>query len=416
MSKRIEGFAPIPTPMGGGGRSRPRSTKPQQTLKKTKTVNGEPTTIYVEPEGYRVSSKLNNDPNSIEYISCVAFNLPNPKNKDTDTTEMMERAPFWSIFVSNKTINAVIDDVTKQLSRLSSQNGGSINGPVYMLIGRNKNKRHIDCRLYLPSISKDGTPVDDATIPSYHDWLRRLLFANPYAVSDWLCNNPCNEDLAPRKHTVKDGLFTYIYSDASSQPECGCVSSKGNCSFYNLPYKFSASPRNINTIDSYSIYKIKARFFEKAGISLKDPENLVVDNIRNGSMMYEGCDTRLLSENRLFSLEMEPKGMSLYQTDGKHPFSENCIPKPGEEYVDNAKVLKASYPIVGKLPRLRVNDSDISVLSVEKNRDTKKNEFVKQWYIPTGRDDPYTVFIDNDGNIMLRNKKGDETYTELSEV
>ena len=358
-----------------------------------------------------------NEP-GMEYISCIAFDRPNPKSKKpkTDTMEVLERAPFWSVFMSNTTKTDVITDIMNSVFELANQNGGSLQGPAYMLLGRNKDTKSVDGWLYLPSIGKDGTLANNTILPVYHGWLRSLLFTKLYAVSDWLCNNPCDMDIKQKEQTDnKVKSKTIEEPQPKSNPECGCISKK-ECPFYNLPSKFSVKPRNIDKINTYSIYKLTPTFFKTYDILLDKPENLIVDNLASGSIMYEGCDTRLLSENRLYSLEMEKSGLSLYQTDATSPFSENCIPKPDKEYIDKTKVLKTSYPTTGKLPRLRILDGDISILSVNKNEKTKRDEFMKQWSIATGGDDPYTVILDNNGDIKLRNKNGVETGAYIEKI
>jgi len=393
-------------------------------------------------EGFATKSQSKKAPpadivKQIDYVSCIALNRPKDES-DTrmTTTRNVGEAPFWSSYVTATTLQDALSIVISRLKSLGESNKGILQGPGYLLVGRNPEKRNVNVWVYLPSIGKDDKPAPDDMLYMYHGWLRNLLFSSLYAVTDWLCNNACDEDLVPLKYkkngeylsgTMKKdeteeppknttnrkttgrntgstiGLsFRYI---PESDPECGCVSSRA-CPFGNLPWKFSANPRNMNEISTYSVYKMSIPFFSRANITLQEPYNLLADKAPSGTEMYQGCDVRLLSNNRLHAVEIDKTGIAFYNTIPSAPFRDNCLLKPDEKYVDTNKVLKERIDITGTMPRLVLNDEEIALQAILKNPDKNQKEWVSQWRIPKGMDDPYTLKLENNGKLVMVDKNG----------
>ena len=362
----------------------------------------------------------NFNPTNIEYISCVAFDRANPKSKrdntntNMDTVQMLERAPFWSLFITGKTKELFLVSITEEIRSLAEGNAGAITGPVYMLLGRNKYLHQTEGWVYIPGMEKDGTSTKPEKIIMYNNWLRGLLFSKLYAVSDWLCNDACDEDLIPiiYKKDKNKNKTTTTEELPISKPECGCISNKA-CPFYNIPLGFSIKPRNIKNVSSYSIYKIRPIFFTNMGIKIIGNEYLDISKATDGSKLYSGCDSRLLSNNRLFAFEIDNTGAAVYEANKDSPFHESCVMKPGEEYIDKSKVLKRRFDTSGTLPRLVIQDNDVSITSVINNEKTKRDEFVKQWTVPTDGNNPYTFSIDDNGELKLEDSKGKITFAEF---
>lgn len=374
----------------------------------------------------------------IDYVSCIALNRPRDEyDTRMSTTRNVDEAPFWSYYVTAKTLRDALNMVVSRLRTLGESNKGTLQGPGYLLVGRNPEKRNVNVWVYLPSIGKDDKPVPNDMLYMYHGWLRSLLFSSMYAVTDWLCNNACDEDLVPleyknngeylsgtKKETEAEeppnksadsnrgSLFRYF---PESVPECGCISSKA-CPFGNLPWKFSAKPRNMGDISTYSVYKMSIPFFRSANITLQEPYNLLADKVSSGAEMYQGCDTRLLSNNRLHAVEIDASGINFYDTIQNTPFRENCVLKPDEKYVDTNKVLKERISITGTMPRLVVNDEEIALQAILKNPDKNQKEWVSQWRIPKGTDDPYTLILDNNGKLLMVDKNGTRSNAVFEKV
>ena len=347
---------------------------------------------------------------NIEYISCVAFDRAKSKSEqnNSDNEPILERAPFRSLFITAKTKDLILTRIMEAVRSIAEQNSGTITGPVYMLMGRNKQIYQTEAWVYMPGMDKEGAPIVPEKIVMYNNWLRSLLFSKLYAVSDWLCNDACDEDLIPKKYKKDDPLPT-------SRPECGCISNKA-CPFYNIPRGFSAKPRNIKNISSYSIYRIKPSFFTGAGITVSGNEYLDISKAMDGSKLYSGCDTRLLSNNRLFAFEIDKNGAGIYGADKDKPFRETCIVKPGEDSIDKSKVLKSRFDTIGTLSRLNIQGNDISLISVNTNKKTKRKELVKQWTVPTDGNKPYTFSIDDNGELKLEDNIGNSTFAEFEKV
>lgn len=357
----------------------------------------------------------------ISYISCVAFDRLNKNNKErTDTEPVIERAPFWSQLVTGNNKEKLLYNVLQAVQPLAVANEGVIQGPAYLLLGRNKQTKEPQGWVYLPSMGKDELPVSTVQMYSNHLWLRGLLFSSVYAVTDWLCNNSCDMDRAPLKYTptgermsTTTKTYTPTYSPYStnlryiptSEPDCGCISNK-KCPFYNLPWKFSAKPRNMDEINSYSVYKLTPAFFRRAQITMEGSMRLEINRAPNGTKMYEGCETRLLSNNRLYALELDAEGLAVYETKPEAPFHETCVKKPGQSNLDSEKILRTRYNIDGRLPRLEVNDEVVGISSVNWNPSTRRNEWLQQWSVSTDNKNPYTLYLDDTGEIQLMNKDG----------
>ena len=381
----------------------------------------------------------------IDYVSCTALNRPVDQNDmSMSTIKNLDQAPFWSANITAKTLRDALNRVVSGLRPIGEQNKGKLRGPGYLLVGRNVDTRSVNVRVYLPSVSKDGKPVPDDMLYKYHSWLRAVLFAGLYAVPDWLCNNACEETLEPLKYDkkgllmsgtpkgdeappVRQGLgarpragtstqnasplspFPYV---PVSQPECGCISAK-SCPFANLPWKFSVKSRNKSMFNSYSVYKLSIPFFQRANITLEAPYNLLADKKLNGAEMYQGCDTRMLSNNRLHALEIDASGVGIYETNPGARFGESCIPKPEEKYVDKNKVLKERYDVTGTMPRLVINTDEIAIQAILTNPTKNTKEWVSQWKVEKGTDDPYSLVLEDNGNLLLVDKKGIKTNAEF---
>ena len=360
---------------------------------------------------------------NIEYISCVAFDRSKSKSEQNnpDNKPILERAPFRSLFITAKTKHLILTRIMEVVRSVADQNSGAITGPVYMLMGRNKQLHQTEAWVYMPGMDKEGAPIIPEKIIMYNNWLRSLLFSKLYAVSDWLCNDACDEDLKPKEYKEikkKKKELKDLKEDEplpTSRPECGCISNKA-CPFYNIPRGFSAKPRNIKNISSYSIYKIRPIFFTDMGIKLTGNEYLDISKAADGSKLYSGCDTRLLSNNRLFAFEIDKNGAGVYTTEKNKPFHESCVMKPGEDSIDKSKVLKNRFDTIGTLPRLNIQGNDISLISVNTNKKTKRKELVKQWTVPTDGNKPYIFSIDDNGELKLEDNIGNSTFAEFEKV
>lgn len=169
----------------------------------------------------------------------------------------------------------------------------------------------------------------------------------------------------------------------------------------------------MNQFNSYSVYKLSIPFFQRASITLEAPYNLLADKKPNNTEMYQGCDTRMLSSNRLHALEIDDTGLGVYETNPGARFGENCIPKPDEKYVDKNKVLKERYDVTGSMPRLVINTDEIAIQAILTNPTKNTKEWVSQWKVAKGTDDPYSLVLDDNGKVVLVDKNGIRSDAEF---
>lgn len=341
------------------------------------------------------------DPLWIKYINCIA--LERPDEKDTskrDTVQMLERSPCWSYYTTSTTKDLILRDIIAKCKTISDKNNNTLKGPVYVLLGRNKDDVEVNAWTYLPSIDKNGNIVSSLQdFYSFHNWIRKLLFTNTYTVDHWLCNNDCNIDLTYNK----DDIFAKYIPPTTY---CGCIS-KSKCNYYYIPKDVSISPRKISDVSSYSVYRLTPELFKAFDITLEAPTQIEMDHFNNGWSMYEGCDNRLVSKNRLHSFEITPNGFGFYEAQQKRPFEDTCYPRPNQLDKENPpKTEKQKFKIIGELPRLINEDNEISISSIIYNPDTKRKELVKEWVIPTTNNAPHTLFLDDTGALKVIDSKG----------
>lgn len=400
----------------------------------------------------------------IEYMGCAAYKHANPGDpNDTSTVDVLTRDPMYSMYVVGRTRQELLDVVVSNLKKVAGANDSRVVGPVYMLIGRNRDNNNVEGRVYLPSVGKDMREIraQDEVLAN-HAWLRDVLFSNIYTTSDWLCNNLCDTNTIPPKKKILSG-YSYEAIDDVSRPECGCVS-RGACAFYNVPSGFSAAPHNIKGIVTYSIYRLKPGFFETTGIEFSGQGYIDMSSLLNGSKVYEGCTRRLLSKNRQHAFEITPNGYAYYNAEDGKLFGDSCATRPendsryksiydlwtkinnappqarpanrragangyayaydyslarssnkerdmeifkqGEVYDEKNKELQYIGIINGTQPYLTNEDKDISIHSIVPNPSSGTPEMVRQWNIKTGKNDPFVLFLDDTGVLKVRDKKG----------
>lgn len=364
------------------------------------------TTVSIPPSELTEVEDLEINTKDIQYISCVAFERFDEKNKEkSGTTELLKQAPCWSYFSKTETFTELINDFRKNIKITADKNRNTLKGPCYMIIGRNKNEKKVEGWVYLASVRKNGINTETAEeFRPYHIWIRKLLFSNTFAVDHWLCYNSCNDDLkltdeqkASIKFTGRSPTFT---------PGCGCVSNQ-SCSYYYIPSDISIAPRKKENVSSYSIYTFLPEFFTNVSITLEEPTQLEMDRLPSGSTLFEGCDSKIVSKNRLHAFQIEPNGFAFYDANPSMPFTDTCIQKPNEfTFYDKSKVLKNRYDTSGKTPRLVNEDEDAGIYSIDTSKITNKKILEKQWNIQTSGNSPYELLLDDNGSLKIIDSKG----------
>lgn len=391
------------------GRESFQDTGTTEPIPPSELTETEATTLTEEEAGAALTEieNIQIDTKNIQYISCAAFERFDEKNEEkSGTTALLNQAPFWFYFSKANTLNELLTDFANNIKTVAGKNKNSLKGPCYMIVGRNKNEKRVEGYVYLPSVNKNGlntTSIKEYT--PYHIWMRKLLFSSSFGVDHWLCYNSCNDDrelTSDQRQVMRLTNRTPGFKGA-----CGCISTTGSCKYYYLPLDISIRPRNIADVSSYSVYTFLPDFFTNLNITIEDPTQLEMDRMKSGSRMFEGCDSKLVSKNRLHAFQIEPDGFAFYDASRSMPFTDTCIQKPTEiTFYDNAKVLKKKYNTTGQLPRLVNEDSDVGIYTINTNNDTNNKELVKKWDIDRGPNSPYEFFLDNDGNLKIIDSKG----------
>lgn len=373
-------------------------------------------------EQFAVLKQQTDFDNHIEYVACTALDRPNPKKPEIkDTTDMLDRAPCWISTVSGSTKKEVLVNTANAIKELYENNksNGSITGPAYMVMGRNRDTDRVEAWLYLPAMSRDGVVLPEKGVIMAHQWIRDLFFTTTYGVSNWLCNNPCDRDFVQvDNRKLSPLLYGNRYNTPSIptiSPECGCISS--NACKFNTPVGFSVPKRSLSSFNTYSIYRIKPSFFTAIEVPFSGLEYINSSILINGSKMHQGCSSRLISPNRRYSFEVTANGAAIYETKNGRTFDEGCITKPYDKsFVDTPKTRTDMYNTTGILPRV-VNDGEIiSISSIIKNKKTGKKEMVREWNANIGKNTPYMLMLDDDGSLKLLDKKGEITDTSFSRI